>query len=156
MESEHQARLPLATMKKPLRGKVALIISDAESSSSLAEALAHLGADVAISCQQIDDEEAQEIKRIIEAENQQCHIIQAQLFDRAFAREVVRETIEVLGGLDIFIDHRHAAEEDLTLIEGASLLQQQCDPDQVIALPDVEMMSAALDQIIGLNHPDGR
>ena len=92
-------------MLKPLEKKVVLLFQDARSCGwSLAESLARLGADIAVVYQHSDTEKARDTKCRIEADNQKCLIIPVRVLNEASSIEAVRQTIEKLGRLDLFID----------------------------------------------------
>ncbi len=139
-------------MEKLLNKKVALLLGGARAGGrSLAVSLARLGADVAIIYRQANVEQARRLKAQVEAHEQRCLIIPFQFVDEAFSAEAVRQTMEALGSLDIFID-MSSLEEEGPLSEGPAMqVYQQDGAQQVTPLAHVEIMSAALNQVVGLS-----
>ena len=88
-----------------LKGKVALITGgDSGIGRSIAVHFAHEGADVAIAYL-AEDQDALETRRMIEAAGARASIIEGDLKDENFAREVVRRTVKELGGLNILVNN---------------------------------------------------
>lgn len=92
-----------------LAKKVALVTGgDSGIGRAAAIAFAKEGADVAILY--LDEhEDAEETKRLVQAEGRHCLIISGDIGDEKFCQEAVRHTVEVLGGLDILVNN--AAEQ---------------------------------------------
>lgn len=90
----------------PLTDKVALLLDGTrEGGASLAVSLARSGADVAVVYRASHARRAEETKRLVEAEGRYCLIIPAEPNDESFSEKAVRQTVEKLGRLDIFIDY---------------------------------------------------
>jgi NAD(P)-dependent dehydrogenase (short-subunit alcohol dehydrogenase family) len=92
-----------------LRGKVALITGgDSGIGRSVAVLFAKEGADVAIVYLN-EDEDAQETKRVVEAEGRRCLTIAGDIKGEKFCQEAVQRTIKEFGKLDILVNN--AAEQ---------------------------------------------
>lgn len=92
-----------------LEGKVALITGgDSGIGRSVAVLYAREGADVAIVFNQ-EQQDADETKRMVEAEGKRCLPIQGDIGDEAFCQQAVQETVNEFGHLDILINN--AAEQ---------------------------------------------
>lgn len=142
-------------MMKPLKGKVALLFQNSRSGGwSLAVSLARLGADVVVVCQYADyadAERAHEAKNRIEAEDQHCLIIPIHVLNDASSREVVRQTIEMFGGLDLFIDYSLPEENVGESKERVHPAHESAANNQQRPLVHFEMLTAALDQIVDVD-----
>lgn len=88
-----------------LTGKRALITGgDSGIGKAVALAYAREGADVAISY--LDEhEDAEEAKRFVEDAGRRAVLIPGDISDPAHCREVVRRTVEALGGIDILVSN---------------------------------------------------
>ncbi|WJM14607.1 SDR family oxidoreductase [Microbacterium arborescens] len=88
-----------------LTGKRALITGgDSGIGKAVALAYAREGADVAISY--LDEhEDAEEAKRFVEQAGRRAVLIPGDISDPAHCREVVRRTVEELGGIDILVSN---------------------------------------------------
>lgn len=88
-----------------LAGKRALITGgDSGIGKAVALAYAREGADVAISY--LDEhEDAEEAKRFVEEAGRRAVLIPGDISDPAHCREVVRRTVEELGGIDILVSN---------------------------------------------------
>lgn len=64
-------------------------------------AYAREGADVAISYLPVEEEDAQDVKKIIEECGRKAVLLPGDLSDEKFARSLVHEAHKALGGLDI-------------------------------------------------------
>ena len=86
------------------------VISGADSGIGRAVAVhyAREGADVAV-LYFSEHEDAEETKRLIEAEGRQCLLIVGDLGDESFAQEAIKRTIDKFGKLDIVVNN--AAEQ---------------------------------------------
>jgi NAD(P)-dependent dehydrogenase (short-subunit alcohol dehydrogenase family) len=92
-----------------LEGKVALITGgDSGIGRSVAIFYAKEGADVAIVYLN-EQQDAEETKRLVEAENQRCLLLKGDIGDETFCQEVVQQTVQELGHLDILVNN--AAEQ---------------------------------------------
>lgn len=88
-----------------LTGKRALITGgDSGIGKAVALAYAREGADVAISYLN-EHEDAEEAKRFVEDAGRRAVLIPGDISDPAHCREVVRRTVEELGGLDILVSN---------------------------------------------------
>lgn len=92
-----------------LEGKVALITGgDSGIGRSVAILYAKEGADVAIMYLS-ENQDAEETKRLVEAEGKRCLMIQGDVGDEQFCQQAVQQTVQELGHLDILINN--AAEQ---------------------------------------------
>ena len=92
-----------------LEGKVALITGgDSGIGRSVAIIYAKEGADVAIMYLS-EDQDAEETKRLVEAEGKRCLTIKGDVGDEQFCQQAVQRTVQELGHLDILINN--AAEQ---------------------------------------------
>src|SRR4051812_25312643 len=83
-----------------LQGKVALITGgDSGIGRAVALLYAKEGADIAIVYLDEHDD-AQEAKRLVEAEGRRCLTLAGDVGDESFCREVVQRTVTELGQLD--------------------------------------------------------
>lgn len=88
-----------------LKGKIALITGgDSGIGRSVAVHFAREGADVAIVYLE-EDKDAKQTKKLVEKENQKCLIIQGDLKDDAFCKEVVKKCIKEYGKLNILVNN---------------------------------------------------
>jgi NAD(P)-dependent dehydrogenase (short-subunit alcohol dehydrogenase family) len=102
-----------------LEGKVALITGgDSGIGRSVAVHFAKEGADVMIAY--LDEHrDAQETKRLVEAEGRKCEAVAGDIGDEAFCRRLVEDTVSKLGKLDILVNnaaeqHPQESIEDIT------------------------------------------
>src|SRR6476469_7628284 len=92
-----------------LEGKVALITGgDSGIGRAVAICYAKEGADVAIVYLN-EQEDAQETKRLVEAEGRRCLTIAGDIGNESFCQQVVQQTVKELGHLDILVNN--AAEQ---------------------------------------------
>ncbi|WP_343866202.1 SDR family oxidoreductase [Caenispirillum bisanense] len=92
-----------------LTGKVAIITGgDSGIGRAVAVHYAREGCDSAIVYLE-EDKDAEETRRLVEAEGRRCHLIRGDLGDPAFCPRVVDETVRELGRLDILVNN--AAEQ---------------------------------------------
>jgi NAD(P)-dependent dehydrogenase (short-subunit alcohol dehydrogenase family) len=88
-----------------LQGKVALITGgDSGIGRAVAVHYAREGADVAIVYLD-ENEDAEETQGLVQAEGQQCMLIQGDVKDRDFCRSAVERTVEELGKLNILVNN---------------------------------------------------
>lgn len=99
----------LAGASHRLPGKTALITGgDSGIGRAIAVAFAKEGADVAISY--LDEhEDAKETKQLVEKEGRKCLLIDGDIGDEAFCRQVISQVIEEFGKLDVLVNN--AAEQ---------------------------------------------
>jgi len=89
-----------------LTGRKALITGgDSGIGAAVAIAYAREGADVAISYLPAEEEDAQRIIGLIEAEGRVAHAIPGDISDRDFAVSVIDTAVAALGGLDILVNN---------------------------------------------------
>lgn len=87
-----------------LEDKVAMLYGGSnEDGRFLAVSLASRGADIAIVYRKDRAQHARETKRLVEAEGRRCFIVPLQE-GKALSRDLIRQTTNRLGRLDIFID----------------------------------------------------
>lgn len=85
-----------------LKGRKALVTGgDSGIGRAAAIAYAREGADVAISYLPVEETDALEVKKFIEAEGKQAILIPGDLSDETYCVEMVRRAYDELGGLDI-------------------------------------------------------
>lgn len=85
-----------------LKDRKALVTGgDSGIGRAAAIAYAREGADVAINYLPAEEEDAQEVKALIEAEGRKAVLIPGDLTDETFTRSLVNQARDALGGLDI-------------------------------------------------------
>ena len=103
-----------------LTGKAALITGgDSGIGRAVALLFAREGADVAIGYLPEEQSDADETKRLVEAEERQCVLLPGDLKDARFCDAIVEKTVKALGKLDILVSNaahqsRKESLEDLT------------------------------------------
>jgi NAD(P)-dependent dehydrogenase (short-subunit alcohol dehydrogenase family) len=106
-----------------LRGRKALITGgDSGIGRAVALLFAREGADVAITFLPAELSDAVKTKELVEAEGQECILIDGDLIDEDFCRHAVDTAARDLGGLDILVSNaayqrRKTSMEDLTFEE---------------------------------------
>jgi NAD(P)-dependent dehydrogenase (short-subunit alcohol dehydrogenase family) len=89
-----------------LRGKVALITGgDSGIGRAVAVLYAREGADVAIVYLPVEQRDADETRRAVEAEGRRCLLLPGDVTDPAFCRDAVDRTARELGALDILVNN---------------------------------------------------
>lgn len=89
-----------------LKGRKALITGgDSGMGRAAAIAYAREGADVAINYYPNEEEDAQEVIKLIKAEGRKAVAIPGDLRDEAFCKRLVDEAAKALGGLDIVVNN---------------------------------------------------
>ncbi len=102
-----------------LSGKAALITGgDSGIGRSVAILFAKEGADVAIAYLN-EHEDAQETKRLVEAQGKRCEVIAGDLGDEGVCRQTVVQAVKALGGIDVLVNnaaeqHPQSSIEDIT------------------------------------------
>jgi NAD(P)-dependent dehydrogenase (short-subunit alcohol dehydrogenase family) len=105
-----------------LQGKVAIVTGgDSGIGRSAAVLFAKEGADVAIIYLE-EGEDAEETKRLIEAEGRRCITIAGDVGDESVAQQAVERTVSELGKLDILVNnaaeqHPQQSIEDITAVQ---------------------------------------
>lgn len=88
-----------------LDGKRALITGgDSGIGRAVAVAFAKEGADVAIAYLE-EESDAQRTAELVAAEGRTCHLMQGDLADPEHCRDVVSQTVNMLGGVDIVVNN---------------------------------------------------
>lgn len=108
-----------------LKGRRALITGgDSGIGRAAAIAYAREGADVAINYHPDEEADAQEVKTLIEQAGQKAVLLPADLRTEAASRQIVKDTIERLGGLDILVLNagRQVVIEDIKDLTSEELL----------------------------------
>jgi NAD(P)-dependent dehydrogenase (short-subunit alcohol dehydrogenase family) len=102
-----------------LDGDVALVTGgDSGIGRSVAVLFAREGADVAIVYLSDEQVDAEETKRLVEAEGRRCELLPGDVKDMAFCQQAVQRTVAAFGKLDVLVNNaafqEHAASlEDL-------------------------------------------
>lgn len=99
-----------------LKDRKALVTGgDSGIGRAAAIAYAREGADVVINYLPAEEEDAQEVKALIEAEGRKAVLIPGDLIDEAFTRSLVNQARDALGGLDILalVAGKQTAVEDI-------------------------------------------
>jgi NAD(P)-dependent dehydrogenase (short-subunit alcohol dehydrogenase family) len=102
-----------------LRDMAALITGgDSGIGRAVAVLFAREGADVAIVYLDVEQVDAEETKRAVEAEGRRCELIPGDVKDQGFCRQAVQRTVDAFGRLDVLVNNaafqEHAASiEDL-------------------------------------------
>lgn len=99
-----------------LEGRKALITgADSGIGAAVAIAFAREGADVALSYLPAEEEDAQEIKTLVEEAGRKAFLFPGDLSSREVCVDLVAKTVEALGGLDALVNNagRQIAVEDI-------------------------------------------
>jgi NAD(P)-dependent dehydrogenase (short-subunit alcohol dehydrogenase family) len=89
-----------------LEGRKALITgADSGIGAAVAIAYAREGADVALAYLPEEEEDAQEIVRLIEAAGRKAVALPGDVRDAAYCTQLVSDAVEALGGLDILVNN---------------------------------------------------
>lgn len=89
-----------------LTGRKALITGgDSGIGRAVAIAFAREGADVAINYLPDEQEDAEKVKELIEADAQKCVLLPGDLTNESFARQLPHDAAAALGGLDIVVNN---------------------------------------------------
>jgi NAD(P)-dependent dehydrogenase (short-subunit alcohol dehydrogenase family) len=89
-----------------LHGKRALVTGgDSGIGRAVAVLFAREGADVAITALPAERRDSDETRQAVEREGRRCLVIEGDLTDEKFCRDVVQQTIDTLGGLDILVSN---------------------------------------------------
>ncbi|KAL2844496.1 hypothetical protein BJY01DRAFT_263932 [Aspergillus pseudoustus] len=89
-----------------LRGKKALITGgDSGIGRSVAALFAKEGADVTIVYLPVEEEDAQDTRKLVEAEEKTCLLIPGDLRDRDFCRKAVEQHVQRFGRVNILVNN---------------------------------------------------
>lgn len=111
MERQPETNNPRYRGADKLLNKAAIITGgDSGIGRAVAVCYAKEGADVAIVYLN-EHEDAEETKRLVEAEGRRCLLLPGDLGDESFCRDVVKKTVDTFGRLDILVNN--AAEQHL-------------------------------------------
>lgn len=102
-----------------LKGRKALITGgDSGIGRAAAIAFAREGADVAINYLPFEEEDAQEVKHIIEQDDGKAILIPGDVSDENFCKDLIKTTLNELGGLDILCPNAgvQTANKDITTL----------------------------------------
>jgi NAD(P)-dependent dehydrogenase (short-subunit alcohol dehydrogenase family) len=100
-----------------LKGKTALITGgDSGIGRAVAVHFAREGADVAIVYLN-EDKDAQDTKKMVEAEGRRCLLLAGDLREEAFCKQIVQTTVGELGGLNIVVNNAAEQHEKENLTE---------------------------------------
>lgn len=89
-----------------LEGRRALITgADSGIGAAVAISFAREGADVALSYLPVEEEDAQEIVKVIEESGRKAVALPGDISDAATAKDMVAKAVEGLGGLDILVNN---------------------------------------------------
>jgi len=106
MELKPQFMAPGYKGSGKLEGLTALITGgDSGIGRAVAVLFAREGADVAVIHLKVEEQDAQETQRCIEAEGQRCVLIAGDVKDAAFCRDAVKKAVKSLGKLDILVNN---------------------------------------------------
>ncbi|WP_404479244.1 SDR family oxidoreductase [Novosphingobium sp. BL-52-GroH] len=106
-----------------LKDKVAIVTgADSGIGRAVAALFAREGADIAI-VYLLEDDDAAETKRIVEAEGRKAITIRGDIGERAFADTVVQQTVDAFGKIDIVVNNagEQHPDEDITDISEKQL-----------------------------------
>lgn len=99
-----------------LKGRKALITGgDSGIGRATAIAFAREGADVAIGYLPSEEQDAQEVLKLIEAEGRKAVALPGDISDESFCQQLVKDAVEQLGGLDILVNNagRQTAQQSI-------------------------------------------
>ncbi|GGA71268.1 dehydrogenase [Pseudoclavibacter endophyticus] len=106
-----------------LEGRKALITgADSGIGAAVAIAFAREGADVALSYLPVEEDDAQEVKRVIEASGRRAVLLPGDLSEPDFCTVVVERAVEALGGLDALVNN---AGRQIAVTDFADLTDEQ-------------------------------
>lgn len=89
-----------------LAGRVALITGgDSGIGRAVAIAYAREGADVALSYLPVEQQDAEDVARLVEEAGRRVVLLPGDLTDPSVCRDIVAQTVEKLGGLDILVSN---------------------------------------------------
>ncbi|CAI7606606.1 unnamed protein product [Penicillium pancosmium] len=85
--------------------KVLITGGDSGIGRSVAVLMAREGADVSICYLPVEQSDAEDTKKMVEAENQKCHLIPGDLRKYEFCQEVVQDHLQFHGALNILVNN---------------------------------------------------
>ena len=100
----------------PLKGRKALITGgDSGIGRAAAIAFAREGADVAINYLPAEEQDAQEVIKLIEAAGQKAVALPGDITSQAFCQKLISNAVDKLGGLDILVNNagKQTAQESI-------------------------------------------
>ena len=129
-----------------LQGKVALITGgDSGIGRAVAVHFAREGADVAIVYRAEEQEDAHETKQLVEQEGRRCLTLSGDLRDPQFCEDIVTQTVQQLGKLNIVVSN--AAEQFVSTDVSELPNEQFEDTFQVNFFPLVRVVKVALQHL---------
>lgn len=106
MDPKPRFQAPLYRGADKLKGKAALITGgDSGIGKAVAVLYAREGADVAIVYLPVEQSDAEETKRAVEAEGRRCELIPGDVKDPKFCADAVEKTVAAFGRLDILVNN---------------------------------------------------
>jgi NAD(P)-dependent dehydrogenase (short-subunit alcohol dehydrogenase family) len=106
---------PVVASAGKLEGKATLVTGgDSGIGRAVAIAFAREGADVAIAYLE-EHVDAEETRRLVEAEGRRCLPLAGDVGDEAFCKEAVAKTVEAFGRLDVVVNNAAEQHVDTTL-----------------------------------------
>jgi NAD(P)-dependent dehydrogenase (short-subunit alcohol dehydrogenase family) len=120
MEPRPRNRAPAYTGSGKLTERRALITGgDSGIGAAVAILYAREGADIALVYLPEEQEDADNVKDLVEKEGRRCLQLPGDVKDSAFCREAVERTVSELGGLDILVNnaaimYQHGSLEEIT------------------------------------------
>lgn len=101
-----------------LQGRKALVTGgDSGIGRAAVIAFAREGADVAFNYLPSEEENAQEVAKLVEAEGRKAILLPGDISQESFCQELVEEAVEKLGGLDILVNNSGRQTAQKTIAE---------------------------------------